>query len=221
MIEIVILTYNNWLLTHQLLLDLNSHRENFHRVTVVNNGSEEKEVAYGIDFWRRMNLFKVTELRLTENRGFVGGANAGLRNASCDIVILLSNDVRIGRKKWVQNVEKVVTSAGNHDVLVGAEYHNLDTGWNCFNGRIFPYLSGHALAATNSAWEKLGYFDERYYPYDYEDIDLSTTAIEMGFVLATVPGISHSGGGTIGYNAARERQTRINRSKFEDKWIKK
>lgn len=221
MIEIVLLTYNKWYLTHQVLMDLKNHRDSFHRVTVVNNGSTDTDVSAGIKFWHDMRLFKVTELHLPENRGFVGGANAGLQYATCDTVILLSNDVRIKSRSWVHDVGALVEGKENDNILVGSCLYDMDTGWNCFGGKVFPYLSGHALAASNSAWERLGYFDTRYYPYDYEDVDLSTKAISLGFELAVVPGIEHSGGGTLGYNSEREAQTKINQKKFEDKWLKK
>ena len=70
--------------------------------------------------------------------------------------------------------------------------------------------------------EKLNYFDERYVPHDFEDVDLSTTALSLGMELIPLnnPGLQHIGGQSIGYSPAREAITRTNLKKFGDKWIK-
>ena len=70
--------------------------------------------------------------------------------------------------------------------------------------------------------ERLNYFDERYVPHDFEDVDLSTTALSLGMELIPLnnPGLQHIGGQSIGYSPAREAITRTNLKKFGDKWIK-
>jgi len=69
----------------------------------------------------------------------------------------------------------------------------------------------------------LGYFDERYSPCDFEDVDLSTQARRKFYTLVALnsPALRHIGGQSIGYNPKREEQTKINQKKFEEKWVTK
>jgi GT2 family glycosyltransferase len=89
--------------------------------------------------------------------------------------------------------------------------------------KIFPYLEGWLLATTAESWKELGYFDERYAPHIFEDIDLSTTALSLGMQLVPLnnPNLSHAGGGTITYTEQRHELTRVNMKKFGEKWTNK
>jgi hypothetical protein len=61
-------------------------------------------------------------------------------------------------------------------------------------------------------------FDERYSPCDYEDVDLSYTAIKAQLPLTQLPiPIVHYGGRTA-MNLARTAITEANRVKFMEKW---
>ena len=79
------------------------------------------------------------------------------------------------------------------------------------------------LIAKKEHWEELGYFDERYAPHDFEDVDLSTTALSKGFNLAQIVPetvVEHIGAQSIGYGDERSELTKKNREKFREKWIK-
>ena len=75
------------------------------------------------------------------------------------------------------------------------------------------------MVFRKSEWEKFGGFDERYVPFDFEDVDISTTFIHNGGKLVKL-GIeaAHVGGQTYKYSLERQRQTKTNQRKFEDKW---
>ncbi len=68
----------------------------------------------------------------------------------------------------------------------------------------------------------IGYFDEDFAPMDYEDMDISTTALKKGYRLEPLnnPSIVHAGAGTYGYTEERRKQTERNREVFRNKWIK-
>jgi O-antigen biosynthesis protein len=211
-ISIVVLTYGKWELTHQVLSDI---RQFFpaDEVVLVDNGSEDKATEAGAKFWK--NMLPIKYLRLEENIGFAGGANAGLEAATKRNIALISNDVRI-TNKWPYTM---VSQMGQNELL-GGVLHSHDTGWNTFDGKTFPYLEGWFLSALSSVWETLGYFDTSYCPHDYEDIDLSTTALRYGFELKPiVDGLIHKGGGTLGYNPEREMITLRNQERFMKKWL--
>src|SRR5512147_500306 len=96
-VSIVILNYNGWAMCHQLLMDiyLKCSKELIQEVIVVNNGCTQDESFTGLSWWINQKMLPVRELRLEENLHFIGGFNAGLKEAKGEIVVALSNDVRI------------------------------------------------------------------------------------------------------------------------------
>jgi GT2 family glycosyltransferase len=112
--------------------------------------------------------------------------------------------------------------------LIGNVVYEFDTGWNYLkmrNGKkvLFPYAEGYLLACTKDVWEDLGGFDPIYFPYDFEDVDISTMAIHKEYKLFALnsPYIRHLSGQTVSQvNPRREEVTRINQQKFISKWSK-
>jgi len=218
----VIPVYNNYDLLHQLLWDIYKQCccNNLHEVIVVNDASTEKAIYDGLGWWTSQKMLPIKIMNNEENRGFLLTSNKGLICAEGDNVILVSTDVRI-----YKNVLSEVTNQLRFypDSLIGGKVYTHNTGWNTFDGKIFSYVEGWLLATTKDGWEKLGYFDEQYAPNDFEDVDLSTTALSIGMQLyqLTDGTVFHAHpASTIGYGPEREALTNINRGKFYNKWIK-
>ena len=77
------------------------------------------------------------------------------------------------------------------------------------------------LACAKETWKESGGFDPIYYPYDYEDVDLSTRWIEMGYNIKELGGrlLHHIGGATISnLDNNRMENTQQHRQKFIAKW---
>lgn len=218
-VSIVILNYDRWELVHSLLFDIYQHCTLPDEVLVVNNGCTQEESFTGLKWWMRQEHLPVRELRIEENIGFLLGANEGLKEATGDIIILISNDVRV-MGDIVLRIQHILKD--NTDALVGGRLLDWDTGWNTFNGRIFPYIEGWLLATTSDMWKTVNYFDEQFAPNDMEDVDLSSKVIEWGGDLIALPEdiTSHQSASTIGYNSEREKITNRNREKFKNKWLK-
>lgn len=218
-VSIVIPIYNKWGLTHQALFDIYSKCSPVHEVIVVDDCSTDSDVYTGIQWWKNTELLGLRYVKLSENVMFLRASNIGMKKATGDVIILLSNDVRLHRDIVFPIVDRLKQ---NPETLIGGRYLDWDTGWNQFNGTIFPYLEGWLLAATRDGWQSLGYFDERFAPSDYEDMDLSTTARSNGYSLYTLPSdlTTHIGAQSIGYNPNREKITKANKEKFKQKWIK-
>ena len=220
---IVIPIYKNWHLCHSLLNSLRKfEKDNIDQVYVVNDFSKDAEVDGGLDFWVSSGLIHVQVIENEENLGFTLSANKGLKTASkdfsdSDVIHLISSDVKIGGRF----IERVSQVAESQKALVGQKLLYGDTGWNTFDGKIFPYLEGWFLSCTVGGWKDLGYFDDAYAPYDYEDIDLSTMAASKGYktIPMNLPTVTHAGGGTIGYTDERRAITERNREYFRRKWM--
>lgn len=215
-VSIVIPYYNGWEFTHTLLHNLYRYdRDNIQEVMLIDDASDDGSIS-GATWWKK--LLPVRIFRFEENMGFLRSANKGLKKSTGDIKILISNDVRVYQPFIAQIIQLLKE---NPKQLIGNYFHAGDTGWNKFADRIFPYLAGYLLASTFNGWDDLEYFDEQYIPCDFEDVDISTNAIKLGYKLTSLnlESITHVGGQTIKYGSEREKITRINQRKFEEKWM--
>lgn len=220
-ISIVIPTYGHWDLTHALLFDIFQYNKSVDEILVINNGAKDLQVYNGIGWWNTAMLPQLRLLDLEENIGFLRAARAGVAKAKGDIIMLISNDVRM-QDDIVSLVRNIYKSRPK--VIMGGVLYTGSTGWNEFkNGKstkIFPYLEGWLLVFAKSAWDEIGGFDDIYAPNDFEDVDFSTAAIDKGYTLIPLSSdkIRHIGAQTIGYSPEREELTQRNRVKFAEKW---
>lgn len=215
-VSIVIPVHNQYPLLHQLLMDIKQHCQGVNEVLIINDDSDDADVFKGLEFWKKIDVLPIKVKHLQTNLGFLKASNFGIKTAIGDIVILISTDVRVYSRTFYDEVLHSV----NPKTLVGARFLDFDTGWNKFGDYVQPYLEGWCLAAERNVWSQLNYFDERYAPCDFEDVDLSCTAMHDGLQLIQLPRgtTDHLGGRSIGYNPEREAHTIENRKKFAEKW---
>jgi N-acetylglucosaminyl-diphospho-decaprenol L-rhamnosyltransferase len=148
-------------------------------------------------------------LRLRDNRGFAGGANAGLERAFLDgaeHAVLLNDDLLVGPGC----IEALVAAAGEG----GAASPRIDgpPGFAFAGGELEPqrgfgrhvdgatdYLSGACLCISRAAWERVGPFNQELFLY-YEDVDwcLRARALAVPLTVALGAHASHSGGASSG-----------------------
>lgn len=231
-VHIVIPCFNGWNLSHELLWNLyRKERENIEMVLVMDDASTDPEVSSGLKWWKsewgdKSQPMKVISITSSENIGFTLNSNKGLKyicenmeTSPDDIVILLSNDVKVNGK-FISQIKDIIEE--NPKSLVGGILYSADTGWNTFDGKVFPYIEGWLLATTVQNWKELDYFDELYSPHCMEDVDLSTKALKLGYQLVPLnnPGLVHLVGQTIKYTEERHQLTKINQEKFRLKWVK-
>lgn len=219
MVTIVIPIYNNWDITHSLLLDIYKCCPPDTKIIVVDDCSTDKHVSSGLLWWKTTILRDRLTVYVNEiNAGFLRSCNFGVSKADDGIVILMNNDVRIMDKDLVAKVRSALRT--NSLTLVGARLLDKDTGWNTFEGVTYPYLEGWFLAFHKEDWNMLGGFDIRYIPFDFEDLDLSTKFLRSGGELVPVElDVIHLGGQSIKFSPEREEQTKKNKEKFRLKWL--
>lgn len=174
---------------------------------VVDNGSVDDSVAR-----IRRAYPDVTILENSENLGFAGGVNAGLRHALAadyDYILVLNNDLVLAP----DCVDEMVTQAQEGNAFVTAMLYYSDeerriwsiggnfNHWNLektddarnqIDDGTFPevlerdFVPGGATLMEARALQQIGLFDEGYFLY-YEDMDLGLRAGDAGFrsVVAT------------------------------------
>lgn len=222
--SIVLLTYNKPDLLGARLGEL----FNFYRhepkidITVVNNGSTDSKMRMELGHWIQKatlladsSSFKISVHTLTENKGFGGGMAAGVSVSYGEIIHLLSDDVHV-YGNFVARIDEDI--AEFPDSLFTAEIINRPAGWNQFGDKIINYAQGYYLAMHRKLWDDLGGFDPRFYPYDYEDVDLSYRVSQAGgyLYMKDLP-LQHAAAGTIGYNPERFEHTVRMRALFAEK----
>ena len=146
---------------------------------------------------------------LSDNRGFAGGANAGLAQAFAEgasHALLLNDDVLVE----AGCVEALVAAAGDGGAaspridgppgiaFVGGELE-LVRGFGRHVEGARDYLSGACLCISRRAWEVVGPFNEELFLY-YEDVEWCLRARSLGVPLTVAldARAGHSGGASSG-----------------------
>lgn len=227
---IVIPYLNHWDLVHARLGELYKFAPKDCEIVLVDDASTDPDCITGAAFWQkqasRMDM-KIRYYKNSTNLGFGGAMNIGAKIARvnhADITIFHSNDVVI-YGDYISPIRELLLS--DPKTLIGGELVWWAAGWNEFdhNGKkvVIPYLNGWLLACmTKGFWKDLGGFDLRYGKYDYEDVDLSTQALYMGYNLQALNSkyLAHMGAATIReLNTDRLQVTIEHRKLYEHKWI--
>lgn len=183
---------------------------------IINNGSTDNTNVVLAQFHGPMSE-RLSVYCNQENLGFGPGHNQGADKARGNVLIFLSNDVQPTGDYVTPIVQALEEEPG---ALVGPEMLRHDTGWNTFNGQTVAYLAGHCVACKRDTWKTLGGWDERYVPCDYEDIDLSYTALHKGVPLVEIPlPLNHLFGQSAqALSEGRQAITMQSQAKFKEKW---
>jgi len=117
---------------------------------------------------------------LGKNLGFAGGSNLGLHAAETDAVLMLNNDVSLGRRGWLEEIREALEPG----VLVGTLRWDMHAD---VDGHRMPYLDGWCLAGMRADLLALGGFDETLAePAYYSDNLLCLEARATGLTLREV-----------------------------------
>ena len=217
---------NKWGLTHRCLTEFYVHLANENiEVILVDDASTDMDCTTGAAWWmEKANPFSIKILKHNENGGFGKSMNDGAEIATGDVLIFYSNDVRMSDNFLPELLQLI---AKDNKVLIGNEVIYYPGGWNEFDvdGKhiVIPYANGWFLACTREVWNKLGGFDyETFGRFDYEDIDLSTRAYELGYNVVALNSQkivhAHQGSTISSLNIDRVANTQKNRAKFFAKW---
>ncbi len=184
---------------------------------IVDNGSTD-DTPPVLGHWKQMIGDRLKVIILPENIGFGPGNNQGIDAATGNIFIFLSNDVQV-LGDYISLVREAVWLKEN--ALYGAEIFSHNTGWNTFNevGTI-PYVAGWCVIAERSFWQKIGPWDRRFFPCDYEDLDLSYRVQQANYPLIQLdlPLKHDSGKSAEKLPEGRLKVTLENQKRFLEKW---
>lgn len=230
-VSVVIPNFNGIAFLDSVLASLEGQTLSNFEVILVDNGSTDGSCSFVTANYPWVHL-----IELSENFGFCGAVNAGIRAAKAPYVLLLNNDTEV-KEDFVEEMLAAIRRHKNA-FSCGArmvQYHDRDRlddvgnyycalGWSFARGRgkdihayetedkIFSACAGAAIYRKKII-EKIGYFDEEHFAY-LEDIDVGYRARIFGYENWYVPAalVYHVGSGTSGsrYNQFKTRYSSRN-----------
>ena len=230
-VSVVIPNFNGIAFLDSVLASLEGQTLNNFEVTLVDNGSTDGSCSFVTANYPWVHL-----IELSENFGFCGAVNAGIRAAKAPYVLLLNNDTEV-KEDFVEEMLAAIRRHKNA-FSCGArmvQYHDRDKlddvgnyycalGWSFARGRgkdihayetedrIFSACAGAAIY-RKKILEKIGYFDEEHFAY-LEDTDIGYRARIYGYENWYAPKaiVYHVGSGTSGsrYNQFKTRYSSRN-----------
>jgi O-antigen biosynthesis protein len=201
---------------------------------VVDNASTDDSLLELLAFPR------AEALPQSRNLGFAGGANAGLRAALTDYVVILNPDVEVapdfgsallaafGRHPALAAAGPLLTypESGRVQHAGGIIDRPLMTTRHRGYGEIdltaygdssdVDYVTGGAMVLRLDAVKEVGAFDERFSPVYYEDVDLCVRLRAAGWRVMFVPALraNHHEGVTLKQDQRYFRHLHRNRIRF-------
>ena len=230
-VSVVIPNFNGIAFLDSVLASLEGQTLNNFEVILVDNGSTDGSCSFVTANYPWVHL-----IELSENFGFCGAVNAGIRAAKASYVLLLNNDTEV-KEDFVEEMLAAIRRHKNA-FSCGArmvQYHDRDKlddvgnyycalGWSFARGRgkdihayetedrIFSACAGAAIY-RKKILEKIGYFDEEHFAY-LEDTDIGYRARIYGYENWYAPKaiVYHVGSGTSGsrYNQFKTRYSSRN-----------
>lgn len=195
----------NWRNADDTVATLESvmHASSDATLVVVDNGSNDGSDAY-LREWCRTHGDRITFIALSENRGFTGGCNVGVRRAlesAPDYVLFLNNDALVPDR----GIETLVAVARQTNAgIVGARVTDFTGERELFARHVWPArVFGLGQASGEGAWwesadvdgaamlvsaelcrmrlsEQGFVFDDAFFLY-WEDVDLCRWALSRGY----------------------------------------
>lgn len=158
--------------------------EGGYELIIVDNASHDDSVAVVTQLLPQARL-----LTNTINRGFAAAVNQGVSAGSGRIVATLNPDTMVA-SDWLQSLIAVLDSDQRIGIVgsaisdfagvlthTGGDYHPLTFHTNHHdapNNQLsdVPYVTGAGIAMRRNDWQRVGGFDEGFFPAYFEDVDL-------------------------------------------------
>ncbi|WP_373229474.1 glycosyltransferase family 2 protein [Cohnella sp.] len=197
MTSIVIVTFNNLILTKRCLESIRLFTDAPYELIIIDNGSEDGTVAWLKD---QPDVHLIAN---GTNRGFAGACNQGAAAAKGDNILLLNNDTIVSYRWLSQLLSALYTD--ERTGMVGPmsnfvlpmqhksvyitnedEYHSFADSFNRHDPALWTNvtsLSGFCLLLRRKTWNRLSGLDELYGIGSYEDIDFCYRALRAGLTL--------------------------------------
>ena len=193
---IIIPTYNSLATLKTLVNNIFDYTDGDYQVYIIEDGQKKETIK-----WLKKQPVKA--ILNKKNLGVAGSWNKGLREAEkegCTHFAILNDDIEISGKWW------------------DAGYFEKNIHLVCLDEPCPIPITGWFFIIDKWCIDNIGYFDEQFSPYYYEDYDYFIRLIYAGanFKKIKLP-VKHIGGKTIGVN---NKVMKENWLKFRNKYPK-
>jgi len=225
--SIIVLSLNTKEVTRQALESIVYHSDSPYELIVVDNGSVDGSREMLQQMKREGMIHKL--VLSDRNLGYAGGNNRGMALASGDIIIFANSDIVVS-PKWLSGIIRafsnpeigavgpVSNNVGSVNFPQRVKYQNQKAGQLIELRRI----SGFCVAISRECLDKVGVWDEDFYPGNFDDDDMSVRIIRNGFRIICTGDVfvHHRLNETYRANPGLELDKTFwdNKRKFERKW---
>ena len=229
-VSIIMLNWNGKDYTRQCIESItkNTSRKKYELI-IVDNGSKDKSIEM-LEKMKRKNLVDVIILN-SENRGFAGANNQGMKIAKGKYIFLLNNDTLL-EKNWLEILAGVaerdkkiglvgpdLPSSADSKEELGAGYID-DSGaarldYKNIEGEV-EQIGGAAFLIKRAVFEKIGFLDPGFNPIYFEESDYCARARKAGFKIFFTPKarIIHFGSAIVKKQAGKWAYVTLNKNRL-------
>ncbi len=241
-VSVIIPVYNQFKHTYNCLKSLKELTDttSFEIIVVDDYSSDQTSTLI-------KNISGITYQRQKQNGGFIESCNTGAKLAKGQYLMFLNNDTVV-YDNWLDALLEVFDNYPDAGLVgsklvyptnqlqeAGGIIFSDASGWNYgrmgnpdepwYNHvREVDYCSGASILIENKLFIELGYFDERFKPAYYEDVDLAFMVRKIGKKTYYQPAsmITHFEGISAGTDLTQgmKKYQVDNQIKFKDKWLK-
>jgi GT2 family glycosyltransferase len=244
-VSAIVVTFNQWALTERCLQSLiESTSEEPLEIIVVDNGSTDGTPEKLRTWWTRQQDLKRPHqvLLLSENKGFGGGVNAGLRLARGHFLTILNNDIVL-TPSWARCLRRhlerdpglglicpTTNNIGNEaqvwlpgesmgDLFAAAHQRCLTHAGETLTLHVAAFF---CVMMPRVVYETVGELDEAFFPGYFEDDDYCYRVREAGYEIACAEDayVFHELSASFNAEGRAKRQALLDRNRkvFESKW---
>ena len=205
------------------------------RLIIVDNASRDTEVINFLQAIHGSSNVIIEKVFSEENVGFSAGINKGLRLSNAPYVCILNNDCEV-TEGWLEEMIAVSKTSGRIGLInpqsntfgsrpgEGKPIKEHAEGLKKRKGKYIElgHAIGFACLIKKEVVDRVGYLDEDYEGFCYEDTDYSLRASRAGYipVLAEASYVYHQEQASRGKVKEKEAVYARNRKIFEEKWGK-
>lgn len=210
--SVIVSTYcNNKDQYQNLIATLQSIRKNSPsdiELILVNDGSQYTEEALA-------NLSVDIYLRHGQNKGIPATWNDGMKVARGEYLVICNDDIVV-EEGWLEKL-RVALEDDPDNWIAAPAVKDSSKGHGIVQD--YQWFPGYCFMMSAKVPQIIGYFDEQFAPFDFEDTDYWTRVLSAGKQLVRnySTTIQHVGGHvlhTLDYDKVNE----INNAKFQKKW---
>ena len=207
------LSYTKRCLDNLHSLNINKNISENLSIVIVDDGSQD-----GSYNWIKKNYPQVNLVKGNGNLWWSGGVNKGihysLENLKCEYILLWNNDI-IADKNYLLELFEILKNNSTDNIICSKIYlfgakdivlsmggvFNPKTGRHCLHGwgnkdnndlnkiRSADWFPGMGTVIHKNVFEKIGYFDEKYFPQYHGDADFGLRAKKAGIKLTVYPNL--------------------------------